>query len=214
VRRTSRFPTLRKAVADIKHLAEHRHAGSAYEIERIGRRNAAAISPLSAYDATLINQLSSSLLHDAPGICAVDLSADLPTADSAVVAVVLRAVVPDLRRRWRRVRGIRLLADPAAETVALLLGPAFAFQGTWIAILAGQNSFLTLGLAGMGLALLDRRPWLAGMCIGLIAIKPQFGIVFPVVLVAGIVLTCSVMTSCGSRCRSCSWWSTAAGLAG
>ena len=63
--------------------------------------------------------------------------------------------------------------------------PALAFPSVWIAVMAGQNSFFTLGVAGLGLTLLDRRPWLAGVCIGLLAIKPQFGIVFPLVLLLG-----------------------------
>ena len=63
--------------------------------------------------------------------------------------------------------------------------PALAFPALWIALLSGQNSLFTLGLAAAGLVLLERRPWAAGVCIGLLAIKPQLAIVFPVALLFG-----------------------------
>ena len=46
----------------------------------------------------------------------------------------------------------------------------------------GQNGFLTAGLLGLALALLDRRPVLAGIFIGLLAYKPHFGMLIPLVL--------------------------------
>ena len=48
----------------------------------------------------------------------------------------------------------------------------------------GQNAFLTAALVGMGLTLLERRPVLAGLCIGLLAIKPQLGALLPLALLA------------------------------
>ncbi len=49
----------------------------------------------------------------------------------------------------------------------------------------GQNSFLTAFLAGMALMQLDRRPVLAGVCIGLLSMKPHLAILFPVALIVG-----------------------------
>jgi hypothetical protein len=49
---------------------------------------------------------------------------------------------------------------------------------------AGQNGFLTATLIGGTLALLERRPLLAGICLGLLTYKPQFGLLFPIVLIA------------------------------
>ncbi|MEM5312022.1 glycosyltransferase family 87 protein [Paraburkholderia sp. JHI869] len=63
--------------------------------------------------------------------------------------------------------------------------PVIAFPAIWVAAAAGQNSFLTFGLMGLGLIALDRRPWLAGICFGLLAIKPQLGLVIPVALLFG-----------------------------
>jgi alpha-1,2-mannosyltransferase len=48
----------------------------------------------------------------------------------------------------------------------------------------GQNGFLTAALLGGALASLNARPALAGVLIGLLAYKPQFGILIPLVLLA------------------------------
>jgi len=50
---------------------------------------------------------------------------------------------------------------------------------------AGQNGFFTAALVGGTLTLLDRRPTLAGICLGLLTYKPHFGLLFPVALIAG-----------------------------
>jgi hypothetical protein len=53
----------------------------------------------------------------------------------------------------------------------------------WINIFAGQNGFITAALMIGGLAQLGRRPVLAGICFGLLTIKPQLGLLLPVLLV-------------------------------
>ena len=50
-------------------------------------------------------------------------------------------------------------------------------------IFLGQNGFLTAALLIGGLANLDRRPILAGILFGLLTIKPQLGLLLPIVLV-------------------------------
>ena len=50
--------------------------------------------------------------------------------------------------------------------------------------LASHNGFLTASLLGASLLTLERRPVLAGVFIGLLTYKPQFGILFPVALAA------------------------------
>lgn len=54
----------------------------------------------------------------------------------------------------------------------------------FVAALAGQNSLLTAAFAALAVHWVDRKPVLAGICIGLLAIKPQMAIVFPFVLIA------------------------------
>src|ERR1700686_167271 len=70
---------------------------------------------------------------------------------------------------------------PGKETLLI----ASAFPAVFVNIGHGQNGFLTAALLGGALQLLDRRPWLAGMLIGLLAYKPQFGVLIPIALVAG-----------------------------
>ena len=61
---------------------------------------------------------------------------------------------------------------------------ALAFPAVYMNLTHGQNGFLTAGLIGGGLMLLDRRPWLAGVLFGLLAYKPQFGVLLPLALLA------------------------------
>jgi alpha-1,2-mannosyltransferase len=60
----------------------------------------------------------------------------------------------------------------------LVVAPA-----AWINIFAGQSGFLTAALMIAGLAGLDRRPVLSGICFGLLTIKPQLGVLIPLMLV-------------------------------
>lgn len=62
---------------------------------------------------------------------------------------------------------------------------ALASPPTFFNLMFGQTSFLPAGLIGLGIALLDRRPWLAGALIGLATIKPHLGILIPFALAAG-----------------------------
>lgn len=61
---------------------------------------------------------------------------------------------------------------------------AFAFPAVFVNLTHGQNGFLTAALIGGALLLLDRRPVIAGILIGLLAYKPQFGVLIPFVLLA------------------------------
>jgi arabinofuranan 3-O-arabinosyltransferase len=48
--------------------------------------------------------------------------------------------------------------------------------------IVGQNGFLTAAIVGAVLLALESRPWLAGLFLGLLTYKPQFGLLFPLVL--------------------------------
>lgn len=69
---------------------------------------------------------------------------------------------------------------PRSETLLI----ASAFPAVFINVGHGQNGFLTAALLGGALCLIDRRPWLAGVLIGLLAYKPQFGVLIPIALIA------------------------------
>ena len=62
---------------------------------------------------------------------------------------------------------------------------AAAFPAVFVNIGHGQNGFLTAALLGGALHWLNRRPWLAGVLIGCLAYKPQFGVLIPIALLAG-----------------------------
>jgi len=77
-----------------------------------------------------------------------------------------------------------VFAGRLAETgTGLIL--AAAFPAVFVTIAHGQNAFLTAGCLAFGMALLDRRPLLAGLFIGLLCYKPHLGVVLPLVLAAG-----------------------------
>ena len=59
---------------------------------------------------------------------------------------------------------------------------AAAFPATWFNVAIGQNGCLTAALMGWTLLLLDSQPVLAGLCLGALTYKPQFGLLFPLVL--------------------------------
>jgi hypothetical protein len=73
----------------------------------------------------------------------------------------------------------RLAAHPVGWLIAA--GCPLALHNVMI----GQNGFLTAALIGAAMLALPRRPWLAGVCIGLLIYKPQYGLMFPVALIAG-----------------------------
>jgi glycosyl transferase family 87 len=61
---------------------------------------------------------------------------------------------------------------------------ALSFPAVFVNIGHGHNGFLTAALLGGGLVLLDLRPIVAGILFGLLAYKPQFGLMIPLVLAA------------------------------
>ncbi|GAU06634.1 glycosyltransferase family 87 protein [Burkholderia stabilis] len=59
---------------------------------------------------------------------------------------------------------------------------ALAFPGAFITVIVGQTSLFTAMLAGAGLLALNRRPVCAGICFGLLTMKPQLAVLFPFAL--------------------------------
>lgn len=70
----------------------------------------------------------------------------------------------------------------AGDRLWLLL--ALAYPAVLVNLGHGQNGFLSAALLGGGLVLLQRRPYLAGILFGLLAYKPQFGLMIPIALLA------------------------------
>ncbi|MEQ8179302.1 MAG: glycosyltransferase family 87 protein [Amphiplicatus sp.] len=61
---------------------------------------------------------------------------------------------------------------------------AAAFPAVFVNFIHGQNGFLTAALIGAAMLVLNRRPLVAGVLIGLLAYKPQFGVLIPIALIA------------------------------
>ena len=62
---------------------------------------------------------------------------------------------------------------------------AIAFPATFWNLTHGQNGILVAALLGGALLVLDRRPILAGVLIGLMSFKPHMGLLIPIALLAG-----------------------------
>jgi alpha-1,2-mannosyltransferase len=106
-----------------------------------------------------------------------------PAALLALMPYVLALVV------WQGVTlalylwATRSIFDAASrDPLWLLLAPAF--PAVFINIGHGHNGFLTAALITGALLQLDKRPIFAGVLIGCLAYKPQFGLLIPLVLVA------------------------------
>jgi hypothetical protein len=77
---------------------------------------------------------------------------------------------------------LRAVSDETTTRDPLWLLLALAFPAVFVNIGHGHNGFLTAALLGTALVTLDKRPWLSGVLFGLIAYKPQFGLLIPLVL--------------------------------
>ncbi len=110
-----------------------------------------------------------------------DALAHLPYIPALVIWQLLTgaAYLVAMRALLRNGPAPELAKDPVWLLVAL------AFPAVFVNVTHGQNAFLTAALMAGALVLLDRRPVMAGILFGLMAYKPQFGILIPLVLLAG-----------------------------
>jgi hypothetical protein len=74
-----------------------------------------------------------------------------------------------------------LVATTGDRRATLLLA---TFPTAFICFYIGQTAFITSGLFALGLALLERRPAVAGLVLGLLCYKPHFLVLVPFALVA------------------------------
>jgi arabinofuranan 3-O-arabinosyltransferase len=75
-----------------------------------------------------------------------------------------------------------MMSAVAGQRFGLMVGAAFPV--VLANTMAGQNGFLTAALLGGTLVLTPTRPILSGICLGLLSYKPQYGVLFPLVLIA------------------------------
>ncbi|QBQ98661.1 DUF2029 domain-containing protein [Paraburkholderia pallida] len=142
------------------------------------------------YDYPAFAAIERSLFHDLPKnaflpwlyppafLVLVTPLALLPFTPSYLVfcALSLAVFVPAALR----VSG--LTPDALASKTAVLFLVASPFVP--VALIFGQNALLTAALAALAVYWIDRHPVRAGMCLGLLTIKPQMAMLFPIVLLA------------------------------
>lgn len=86
---------------------------------------------------------------------------------------------------WATVSGLAFyLAGRREITDLRVLAIVLVSPAALLCVLSGQSSLLTTAALLAIFALLDERPAIAGMLIGLLTVKPQLGILFPFMLIA------------------------------
>jgi hypothetical protein len=137
--------------------------------------------PSRFYDPAIYNDALSALLGPGyPG-------QNVPNPPNALVMMAPFGLLPYLTALacWTGIGlvafyiGCRRAFPDARALLIVAVSPA-----ALMCLISGQSSFLTAAALFTSLALLDRRPALAGLLIGLLTIKPQLGVLFPVMLIA------------------------------
>ncbi|MCR4470360.1 glycosyltransferase family 87 protein [Burkholderia sp. SCN-KJ] len=147
-------------------------------------------SPAQAYDFSTFSRLTTGLfthlrrdvfapwLYPPTYLLLVTPLALLPFALGYPVFVAIGVVVLGLVA-WRV---SRLGTIPGASRIAPLA--LAAAPCVFVTATLGQNAFLTASCAALAVHWAERRPIWAGLCIGLLSVKPQMALLFPFVLVA------------------------------
>lgn len=149
---------------------------------------------LSAYDGQSLHAAEAAAIgHDIHGYLGWPYP---PTFFFVAVVLGSMPYVPALLL-W----GFATLASYAATVSAIARSRGailLACAAPWAAadLSTGQNGFLTATLFGTALLNIEKRPALAGILLGLLTYKPQFGILIPFALVANarwrVILSASI----------------------
>ncbi len=147
-------------------------------------------TPAQAYDFSSFSRLTAELfthfrrdsfapwLYPPTYLLLVTPLALLPFALGYPLFVAFGVVVLGLAAS--RVSGLGTMAGAGrAATLALAAAPCVFVTAT-----LGQNAFLTASCAALAVYWAARRPMWAGLCIGLLSVKPQMALLFPFVLIA------------------------------
>ncbi|MFM0159995.1 glycosyltransferase family 87 protein [Paraburkholderia sediminicola] len=141
------------------------------------------------YDYTYFDRIEATLFHFPPGNF-------LPWLYPPTFLVLIKplALVPLVVAYFLFVGISALLFVFATLSVSRLASSMGSSRLGWLIVAAcpcvfvpavfGQNSLLTAALAALAVRWIARHPARAGLCIGLLAIKPQMALLFPFVLIA------------------------------
>jgi hypothetical protein len=146
------------------HLALHGHAIDAYNLKAIATVEL-AISPSIATSGGYVLPW----LYPPNALLAVWPLALIPYPAAVALFVLGSCALFALAVRT-------IVRRPEAGWMAL------AFPGAALVVVMGQNALLTSALAGFGLVWLRRYPIASGLCFGLLCMKPQLAMLFPLAL--------------------------------
>jgi hypothetical protein len=96
------------------------------------------------------------------------------------VALALWSAIQVVLFTTALVLATRRFLSPGLAVVVALTSPSLALTLPW-----GQFGAIIAALMALGVLLLDRRPVLAGVLLGLMVVKPQFGVFIPIALAVG-----------------------------
>jgi hypothetical protein len=152
-------------------VAVERSAGDAYDSALIAAAEREAVGPVIWYDASSNAFSYFPFPYPPTYLLLTEPLGHLPYFAALAVWTLLGAgaflfVVTSLTGR----RGVLI---------------ALAFPAVVVNVAAGQNGLILAALLASAFALLRRRPYAAGVMIGLMAIKPQTGLLIPIALLAG-----------------------------
>jgi alpha-1,2-mannosyltransferase len=82
------------------------------------------------------------------------------------------------------VHALRRIVPVDGQDVRLVVLAALSYPAVLACVTHGHNGFLTAALFGFGLWLLPAKPTHAGVLLGLLAYKPQYGLLLPLALLA------------------------------
>jgi arabinofuranan 3-O-arabinosyltransferase len=91
------------------------------------------------------------------------------------------------------------------QRLGLIAGAAFPV--VLANTMSGQNGFLTAALLGGTLVLMPTRPVLSGICLGLLSYKPQYGLLFPLALIAASQWTVFIAAAATTAALALASWS-------
>ncbi len=137
--------------------------------------------PAAAFDSTAIGKAETVAV---PGSGKLFLWHYPPTYQLAVTPLALLPYVPSYlcftgATLLVYLLSLRRLLDQPEPFLLLL-----AFPATFICAFHGQNSFISAAAFASGILWLKSRPLASGLCFGLLAFKPQLGLLVPVALIA------------------------------
>jgi arabinofuranan 3-O-arabinosyltransferase len=141
--------------------------------------------PVRIYDPVVLSAVHNALFH--PDECLFQFRHQYVYPPTFLFFTYALGLMPYLAAFATWIAATLVLYEAAIYAIiprpAALIA-AIAAVAVPLNIVFGQNGFLTAGLIGLSLVFVERRPWLSGVFLGLLTYKLQFGVLFPIALLA------------------------------